>query len=177
MLQTRSACPCSLCLLGPKEASRNHRKGLGMSKQRYTYHESHIDDIINFGNCKHPHRCCVYWKEKTQAMCKYDFCYNASGKGSGEQKVWLNHTSFPITSTPNSSPIPCLCHHLTFNASSLPVRAPHNPPPHSHPLRLPDCLFIMWWLLFSSSLSKPLPSSSLPKEEWQEPQERQLKFS
>ena len=38
MLQTRSACLRALCLLGRNEASRNHRKGLGMSKWRCTHH-------------------------------------------------------------------------------------------------------------------------------------------
>lgn len=131
MLQTRSTWPCSLCLVRLNEASRNHRKGLGMSKWGHTHQLSHIGDRINLENYKQHRRCCVYWKEKEQAMCKYDFCYDALSKGSWEQKVWLNHTSFPITSTPIASPIPCLCWHLTpvVCLSGLPMTYLLNPAP------------------------------------------------
>lgn len=107
-------------------------------------------------------------------MCKYDFCYDALGKGSGEQEVWLNHT---VTSTPASGPVLGLCWHLAFNTSSLPVGAPGtrllNPTPSGLQTACSPCDDYC----FPGVWSKPLPPSWLLKEEWQGPQERQLKFS
>lgn len=141
MTQTRSARSHSLCLVGQKEVFRNHRKGLGMSEWRYTHHLGHSGDRMNLGNHKRPHgSLSLLEREGASRVWMWVLLSYALEKGSGEQPVWLSYPSFPITSTPASSPLPWLCWHLVFITSGLPITTPHHPPLQSHPLRFPDCL-------------------------------------